>query len=104
MRSLSQFTSALLGEPDPEARNGTRPLTVCGPLEGVNDPEDYTPPFLIHSTIIQSPDDDHDPDKPARGVGVAILPRKQGYTSEVLTWCDHLPKLDGTEKQSPTQS
>jgi hypothetical protein len=35
--------------------------------------------------------------KPARGVAVAVLPRKQGYTSEVLTWCDHLFDLDGSE-------
>lgn len=34
----------------------------------------------------------------ARGIGVAVLGRTEGYTSEVLTWCDHLPDLDGSLK------
>ena len=32
----------------------------------------------------------------ARGIGVVVLARTEGYTSEVLTWCDHLPDLNGT--------
>ena len=128
--SHSQFTNAQLGDTEAAARNGTRILTVRGPLRGVNDQKVYTPPFAIHFTIIQSPEGDFDPahakrasgittmnadgewvatvevntadfklDEPARGVGVAILPRTQGYTSEVLTWCDHLPDLNGTTKE-----
>jgi hypothetical protein len=34
--------------------------------------------------------------QPARGIGVAVLARTEGYASEVLTWCDHIARLDGT--------
>jgi hypothetical protein len=37
-----------------------------------------------------------DAGRSARGIGVAVLARTEGYTSEVLTWCDHLPDLNGT--------
>jgi hypothetical protein len=33
----------------------------------------------------------------ARGVGVAVFARTEGYTSEVLTWCDHLFDMDGSK-------
>ncbi len=43
-----------------------------------------------------SDDTNFEADRPARGIGVAVLARTEGYASEVLTWCDHLAKLDGT--------
>jgi hypothetical protein len=39
-----------------------------------------------------------DPARSARGIGVAVLARTEGYASEVLTWCDHIVKLDGTPR------
>jgi hypothetical protein len=47
---------------------------------------------------IDPKDVDFDRTRAARGIGVAVLARTEGYTSEVLTWCDHLPDLDGTTK------
>jgi hypothetical protein len=122
---LSQFDSAKL-EPHALGKQGFQQITAKGPLQDV-DPTDYTPPFVIHVTIIQNPENDHNPinakrasgyttmdaagiweatidapagvfdlNRPARGIGVAVFGRTQGYTSEVLTWCDHLAKLDGT--------
>ena len=38
--------------------------------------------------------------KPARGIGVAVLARTQGFASEVLTWCDHLWDLEGSQTQA----
>ena len=49
-----------------------------------------------------SADKAFDPNRSGRGIGVAVLARKQGYTSEVLTWCDHIEKLDGTRKVIPS--
>ena len=47
-----------------------------------------------------SADKAFDPNRSGRGIGVAVLARKQGYTSEVLTWCDHIEKLDGTRRDT----
>jgi hypothetical protein len=38
--------------------------------------------------------------RPARGIGVAVLARTEGFASEVLTWCDHLKALDGTSNET----
>ena len=125
---LSQFTRAKL-EAHAAGKQGFQQITAKGPLNDV--PADkYVPPFVIQVTIIQNPEDDHDPNnakravgyttmngpgewvatidakagdfdvtREARGIGVAVLARTEGYTSEVLTWCDHLPDVDGTSKE-----
>ncbi len=40
----------------------------------------------------------------ARGVGVAVLARTEGYTSEVLTWCDQLFDLDGSTTKEEAEA
>jgi hypothetical protein len=93
-------------------------IHVGGPLE-LDSPEDYVHPILVHFAIIQSEEDDHDPanakrtsgvgreigrgkwagaapagklksGKPARGIAVAVLEKKEQFAYETITWCEHI--------------
>ena len=126
--SLSYFDSAKL-EPHALGKAGVQQITAKGPLTDVppdkyippytihvtimqNPPNDHEPENARRAVgfttmngpgdwtaTLEVPVDEFDMTREARGIGVMGLARTEGYTSEVLTWCDHLQRLDGITKE-----